>query len=977
MQPWVIVILIVVTCLTILLYVNSTDKSEGFADGDGTFYNQQSSYANRLFKRFQEQGLKAIFTQPGAPTDDINAAINSPDLYLPDAPDRDYSTYLTVDPGFKYVGLDNLCRGANMPKNLPTRIPQQVYNCAWWYIDDPATPSIGASGTVQGPIFPNNLPPNGEWVWDIATAQRMEEMKMCRRITNCDLIDAPGIKNVCGFCMSKGYAVPIDARGDEAYPDDINACGTKPARSSEACQPPPVNGPVTVDGVNCNPALGTPSPDNLIRLYTNNECDQMNGNWYQNGECLIRGGGSYSAACAINNGPASLTAEPERTICSPDAAGNLSRACLISLCKGLGYNPKGTVLRLLNNANSPGGNDAMAIQILRQGGINIPDAVFGYGNIDKESAIMTYSQIWNAMKGGSTALIRLAANYLVVGSENFDICKFDDSDPGPFPTMCVDRAFRMAGCQNAGTAKPTDATVAAFGKATWGDIKKHFANMYNGMTNGDSEVQDQNMKKCIGIKFVRDLPVKCDNPGMERMWYSAKYDGPWSRDSGTRNWGQTQIFYPAFMGRDILTTGWTQIANYDNTPMGKARSNSPVWMKTRMIMNPGPTNLTDKMDIWVAHGFRMAVNGTETFARDLVQNVTRYNIPVTVPAGQNNIVEIMYDSVNASGQLQIGGPAWDRINTMAQMPFPESAPVIAFDFFRGTDKDRHGTVVSMNVGASIAQVDGITSLQTGPNAYIKILTPLRWAALKTYTWYAKCNGPAETMPTVLSMAEWPQINTFDPNNTIPDTEQVRAISEFTARVNMYLQVNADGVTIAAGYNRNMWHGVGAGGEAKGNPNGWHHYAVQLNVYGIHAIHIDGKHVGQGTNPDLYANIRGSWTYFPDFIMREINIGRGIDGRFTAGSGHWRDSVLETEPKVGCCNGTMSAKTTPPFSLAFFHIYDRVLSDAEIKAEMNYINDPNYNAGPDLSLPGGETKVVNGNFYRNYALGWNGSQPVVG
>jgi hypothetical protein len=383
------------------------------------------------------------------------------------------------------------------------------------------------------------------------------------------------------------------------------------------------------------------------------------------------------------------------------------------------------------------------------------------------------------------------------------------------------------------------------------------------------------------------------------------------------------------------------------------------------------------MDVWVSHGFRMAINGSENFARDLVQNVTRYNIPVTIPGGQNNIVELMYNTVNATGQLQIGGPAWDRINTAAQMPFPESAPVIAFDFFRGTDKDRHGTVVSMNVGASIAQVDGITSLQTGPNAYIKILTPLRWAALKTYTWYAKCNGPADTMPTVLSMTEWPQINTFDPNNTIPDTEQVRAISEFTSRINMYFQVNSDGVTIAAGYNRNMWTGVGAGGAVKGNPNGWHHYAVQLNVYGIHAIHIDGVHVGQGTNPDLYANIRGSWTFFPDFIMREINIGRGIDARFTAGSGTWRDSVLETEPKVGCCNGTMSASTTPPFSLAFFHIYDRVLSEAEIKAEMNYMNDPNYNAGPDLSLPGGETKVVNGNFYRNYAIGWNGSQPVNG
>jgi hypothetical protein len=74
---------------------------------------------------------------------------------------------------------------------------------------------------------------------------------------------------------------------------------------------------------------------------------------------------------------------------------------------------------------------------------------------------------------------------------------------------------------------------------------------------------------------------------------------------------------------------------------------------------------------------------------------------------------------------------------------------------------------------------------------------------------------------------------------------------------------------------------------------------------------------------------------------------------------------------------MSASTTPPASYAFFHIYDRVLSDAEIKAEMNYMSDPNYNDGPDLALPGGEQLVVNGNFYRNYALGWNGSKPING
>jgi hypothetical protein len=40
--------------------------------------------------------------------------------------------------------------------------------------------------------------------------------------------------------------------------------------------------------------LGKPSPDGRIQLYTKDECDMLGGNWYENGECLKKTGGSYS-----------------------------------------------------------------------------------------------------------------------------------------------------------------------------------------------------------------------------------------------------------------------------------------------------------------------------------------------------------------------------------------------------------------------------------------------------------------------------------------------------------------------------------------------------------------------------------------------------------------------------------------------------------------------------------------------------------
>jgi hypothetical protein len=40
--------------------------------------------------------------------------------------------------------------------------------------------------------------------------------------------------------------------------------------------------------------LGKPSPDGRIQLYTKDECDLLGGNWYENGECLKKTGGSFS-----------------------------------------------------------------------------------------------------------------------------------------------------------------------------------------------------------------------------------------------------------------------------------------------------------------------------------------------------------------------------------------------------------------------------------------------------------------------------------------------------------------------------------------------------------------------------------------------------------------------------------------------------------------------------------------------------------
>ena len=52
---------------------------------------------------------------------------------------------------------------------------------------------------------------------------------------------------------------------------------------------------------------GRPSSDNTIRLYSNDECNLLGGNWYGNGECIRKSGGSYSGMCAGLNAQSPCT----------------------------------------------------------------------------------------------------------------------------------------------------------------------------------------------------------------------------------------------------------------------------------------------------------------------------------------------------------------------------------------------------------------------------------------------------------------------------------------------------------------------------------------------------------------------------------------------------------------------------------------------------------------------------------------------
>jgi len=183
--------------------------SEGFADLLDTetpfLRSQEVTYQNYE---------KGVITNPGV--NDMTSALAVPDIFL-DMDNADagvLSKRLVPDPTNGYTKYDDeFCRSALQPANLPRHLRGARDGCGWWYVDDPSLTSVGVLGTQSGPVFQDGLAGGGRWIWDLTKAQELEEIKMCKQVTVCDLIDTNAVHGRCGFCPTSGYAIPVKSDG--------------------------------------------------------------------------------------------------------------------------------------------------------------------------------------------------------------------------------------------------------------------------------------------------------------------------------------------------------------------------------------------------------------------------------------------------------------------------------------------------------------------------------------------------------------------------------------------------------------------------------------------------------------------------------------------------------------------------------------------------------------------------------------------
>lgn len=322
-------------------------------------------------------------------------------------------------PGLKK--LNETCLQATEPKYILNRDQNQPYNCGWWYNEDTVNDTINSFARIGNEKEPvdfdglKNRFPKGKWIWDLTQAQKMEDIKLCKRLKICELADLMPQK--CGFCSTLGHGVPIDKNGNNLYKNSIEAtCYTNPITNPYKC---PCQG---IKSLICNP---NPKTGKLSK------------------ECLIK---------------------------IARALGFIEEGALLRILNG---DPDG----YMNSSSSFSEKFRIAKSYLLDDlRITSRDAYFGKGVCLRNDVINYYISIKNATKQVKSERAKSAAGFLVNNSP-FDMCYNDPTQTGPFELICLRRqAIENNIPQTSRYFPKIIEDIQEFDDKQWIEVKEYYKN---------------------------------------------------------------------------------------------------------------------------------------------------------------------------------------------------------------------------------------------------------------------------------------------------------------------------------------------------------------------------------------------------------------------------------------------------------------------------------------------------------------------
>jgi hypothetical protein len=381
--------------------------------------------------------------------------------------------------------------------------------CGWWLPTDTGTPSTGAYGTRRGPMnvaLDQQVGP-GRWIWDPREAQQAEAQRQAARIQTCTDLQFSRMPNM-GWCPGTGMALLTDGAGNPMFPQTPG--GDCPG------------GGIITAVANC-PAPAPPGTPGAA-------------------------GGSGGVA----------------QLCSPDANGALSPACLQGVV-GQVCSSNGVLAASLGGAGYAGSSDAFnaANAYLLQRGFTIHSGIVNDGRVSVSDALSSVQGLKGVAGAADGSRAASAAQNLCYGTA-FDPCALAGSDTGPFPPDCITKAALQAGWAAAGQLMPANGGMSFWNsQPNWGAVQGQLTSIKQTADAPGSSAAAQ----ATAIGQVYGLSVKypkqgCNNQGV--MLY--RYFFP--------TWDQS-LFPVAgptthFLGRYIFRDGFPNKVQVleDQTPAG-------------------------------------------------------------------------------------------------------------------------------------------------------------------------------------------------------------------------------------------------------------------------------------------------------------------------------------------------------------------------------------------------------------------------
>ncbi len=937
MDFWKITISIILVIVILFMIVNN--RTEGYYD----FSSDQTAYQQRQRSVFWDNSIPLEEDVSFSP-DQLNKAFRNSDSGLPFNVDRNANYASLFKPGINY-DLDakiKACLNITNPNNLPG-IPKSN-DCGWWYIEDPTKISLSIFGNISGPNNPEKVQstyPNGRWIWDKATAVKLEEIKECKRLTSCIAIDgknASQSKTVsCGFCENLGHGIPIDTVTNQPkYSDDGTTCYSSFLKTtSSACT---VTNNFTSTSASCDSSTGQDpykydANGNVTGL---SPCAvQTRGAQGASGSNLgIPGLGGSGLGGAVTSGSGGIFGLTSTQVNSSNSQavdsncipvnGKLTRGCLITLAKGVGFTEGGRLISIINgtknisSVNDLPDIDKIAVTLLQNDGVAININVFGGGAITRTTAAQIYTDIFAKSTSGTTPKIREAAKYLSIGSTDFDICDFANTESGTFPLTCLQREFRKAGCQASGTSYPKATNANEYSSMNWGAIKQSFSGLYSSMNNAASyKAQDIAVQKCLGPTYYRPPIEICNENGVEYIIYLERLL-PASADS---NEAANNIFF----GRVISKNGMFRSENTgipittDNnayTILKSKASFSSFMFAPKLVVRTVKTPLTNE-SLTIAGRISLGdstpwslnntiiprdsytIISTDKYGNNPLNYTDEFTLTVNLTKKQPNIISYKSKRLDVWGYTLVPSlPMTDATIKDYQLLQDSWRPVIGLDYFKERSDDMNNILtVIKSINFPYTEKSGKKSLNLTPtvpivpNTYNFEYSGIYRPNIKTITFMINPTNPQASL-------YWPILelkNSLDNSNF-----QIILAKDNIASNSCYIAISMRGDKPFS----TMSSGLGN--------------VIPFNIWTHVTIFIDSSSQGS-------VNIKVTTTNTQSTLSNTATF-----------SGDRTNQTLY--------NKTFILSTLCNMSVAWIHFYDYNLTQSEILRDMNYDN-PDYIVPP--------------------------------